>query len=80
MWMVVINLPPPRRENSSMGFRKGEYGGRNSTDILECAANQSVTAAEWWNATLSYTTTKVGEFVAPLSSAGTSPLCRSSRK
>ena len=44
MWMVVINLPPPRRENSSMGFRKGEYEGRNSTDILGCAANQSVTA------------------------------------
>ena len=59
---------------------KGEYGGRNSTDILGCAANQSVTAAEWWNVTLSHITTKVGEFLTPLSSAGTSRLCRSYRK
>lgn len=69
-----------QRKNYSKGFRKGEYGGRNSTDILGCAANQSVTAAEWWNPTLSHTTTKVGEFIAPLSSAGKSQLCRSSRK
>ena len=28
-------------QRKTMGFRKGENGGRNSTDILGCAANQS---------------------------------------
>lgn len=41
MWMEVINLHAEK--NSSMGFRKGgESRGRNSTDILTCAGNQSV--------------------------------------
>lgn len=29
------------KETSSTGFKNGEYGGRNSTVILSCAANQS---------------------------------------
>ncbi|XP_065136005.2 C3a anaphylatoxin chemotactic receptor-like [Paramisgurnus dabryanus] len=54
--------------------KKGDYGGRDNGDILGCAANQSVTAAEWPNATLSHTTIKLREFdsLCHLSSAGTS--------
>lgn len=45
------------KENRSVGFRKEEYVGRNTEDIHGCPADLTVTAVEWWNATLSHTTT-----------------------
>ncbi len=34
VWSMIIYFPPPCWKNSSIGFRNGEYGGRNCTVIL----------------------------------------------
>lgn len=47
-----------------MGFRKGERGGRNRTEILRHATNQPVTAAEC-SGMKPDITKKVGEFFCP---------------
>ncbi len=43
--------------NSSMGFRNGEYGGRYCTRNVGWSANQFWTGAARWKLTLSHTTT-----------------------
>lgn len=40
-------------KNSSIGFRKGEYSGRNCIISWGCAANHSFTGRKWWKAALS---------------------------
>ncbi len=50
LWSFLIHS----EKNSSIGFRNGEYGGRNSTVILSCAANQSLTMLVRWKLILSH--------------------------
>ncbi len=47
---MIIYFPPPfsKKRTSSTGFRHWEYGGRNSTVILSCTANQSLTMLVRW--------------------------------
>lgn len=40
--------------NSSIGFREGEYAGRNGDMLRRCAANHSCTRRERWKATPSH--------------------------
>ena len=50
IWLVIIYLP---EKNSSIGFRKREYAGRNCIIIWGGAANHSFARREWEKATLS---------------------------
>lgn len=63
-WPNTFHLQAEK--NSSIGLRKGEYAGRYKTINLWCAANQSVTAAEWWKETIIGQCSTHGDISPPL--------------
>ena len=78
-WSYTFHLQAEK--NYLIGFRKGEYAGRNCIIIRGCAANHSFTRREWWKATLSQIMTYrvMPGLNSPLSSGGISNSFNASR-